>query len=335
MPHSCAMRQRGVPGDLPYRVGSSGRAIDDIPAGGCAVVDVGSVYAGAEITAVTPEAAAEGVVAAIAGESIVSRAAGDGVAALAPADHDPLGEPAGVDDVVSSVAFDVVERAGNSATSSPGLRQQPDGNLDGTDANPEGSRGPTSGETGGGRGLPALLALDATTVDADDEELPFNIAALALKRDFFARYRAYMERAYMAHETPHDVGSGGYSATPSSLRAGTTCRRAGDTCPSARSCSTRSGGRRSNRQGRPSSGRRPSQRNMPSSRTSRRTDRGSRAGTPAGGSLMVGNGRYRHVAVALWPSRVRREVRISVDRENSFVTAVRLRRRDGHDERRR
>ena len=123
MPHSCAMRQRGVPGDLPYRVGSSGRAIDDIPAGGCAVVDVGSVYAGAEITAVTPEAAAEGVVAAIAGESIVSRAAGDGVAALAPADHDPLGEPAGVDDVVSSVAFDVVERAGNSATSSPGLRQ--------------------------------------------------------------------------------------------------------------------------------------------------------------------------------------------------------------------
>ena len=27
-----------------------------------------------------------------------------------------------------------------------------------------------------------LLALDATTVDADDEELPFNIAALALKR---------------------------------------------------------------------------------------------------------------------------------------------------------
>ena len=113
MPHSCAMRQRGVPGDLPYRVGSSGRAIDDIPAGGCAVVDVGSVYAGAEITAV--QAAAEGVVAAIAGESIVSRAAGDGVAALAPADHDPLGEPAGVDDVVSSVAFDVVERASNSS----------------------------------------------------------------------------------------------------------------------------------------------------------------------------------------------------------------------------
>jgi hypothetical protein len=32
-------------------------------------------------------------------------------------------------------------------------------------------------------GSPHFSALDATTVDADDEELPFNIAALALKRE--------------------------------------------------------------------------------------------------------------------------------------------------------
>ena len=44
-------------------------------------------------------------------------------------------------------------------------------------------------------GSPHFSALDATTVDADDEELPFNIAALALKRELFARYRAYMRLA--------------------------------------------------------------------------------------------------------------------------------------------
>jgi hypothetical protein len=49
-------------------------------------------------------------------------------------------------------------------------------------------------------GSPHFSALDATTVDADDEELPFNIAALALKRELFARYRAYMERETLGHE---------------------------------------------------------------------------------------------------------------------------------------